>query len=104
MNEHGVDKTVIEQVVLQAIQGINLGREPADQIPESVDGLLYGSESPLDSLGLVALLMDVEEGLLDQGLEVSLSDERAMSQKQSPFRSVPALVSYIQDVLKTASA
>ena len=31
----------------------------------------------------------------EQGLEVELSDARAMSQTRSPFRDVPALVAYI---------
>jgi len=34
------------------------------------------------------------------GFEVVLSDERAMSQKRSPFRSVPALVAYITSVAR----
>lgn len=103
MTEQTIEKQVIEEVVMEAIRSVNLGREPANQVPESVAAALYGSEGPLDSLGLVALLMDVEEGLRDQGLELTLSDERAMSQKQSPFRSVPVLVAYIQEVLNTPS-
>ena len=37
----------------------------------------------------------VEEALLDAGVEVSLSDERAMAQERNPFASVPALVDYV---------
>ena len=35
----------------------------------------------------------------DRGVEITLGDARAMSQTKSPFRSVPALVQYIETVL-----
>ena len=49
---------------------------------------IFGPDSPLDSLGLVGLLLDIEEGLQAIGCDVVLSDERAVSQKRSPFRNV----------------
>ena len=51
--------------------------------------------SPLDSLGLLTLLLDIEEDLQRAGCPVRFSDDRAMSQTRSPFRSVSALVEYI---------
>ena len=61
----------------------------------SAEAPIFGPDSPLDSLGLVGLLLDIEEGLQAIGCEIVLSDERAVSQKRSPFRSVPSLVSYV---------
>ncbi|HZN35595.1 MAG TPA: hypothetical protein VFB80_17320 [Pirellulaceae bacterium] len=90
-----MDRHQIEDVVVSAIRIINQGRTPEHQLAESADAALYGAGSPLDSLGLVALLIEVEEGLREEGRAISLSDERAVSQKHSPFRSVPALVDYI---------
>ena len=77
MTNQNVD---IEAVVLAAIQCINIAREPSDQIPEVPDAPLYGDGGPLDSLGLVALLMEVEEGLRDQGLDVVLTNEKLRKQ------------------------
>ena len=85
----------IERVVLQAMRAVNLGRDEASQIAVSPDAPVFGPDSPLDSLGLVGLLLDIEEGLQAIGCEVVLSDERAVSQKRSPFRSVQSLVSYV---------
>lgn len=90
-----LDPTTVEEAVLTAIRSTNLARTSDTQISESPDAVLFGANSPLDSLGLVTLLMEVEEVLREEGIDVSLSDERAMSQKSSPFRSVPALVQYI---------
>jgi hypothetical protein len=82
-------------VVLDALRTANLARDAEAQLHVSADAPIFGPGSPLDSLGLVALLFDIEEGLATLGCSVLLSDERAMSQKRSPFRSVPALVDYV---------
>jgi acyl carrier protein len=89
----------IEELILRAVRQMNLARKPDAQIVVSPSALLFGADSPLDSIGLVSLLMDVEEGLADRGFDITLSDARAMSQRLSPFRSVPALVSYIREML-----
>ena len=97
-------KPEIEQVVLSAISSTNLARQPDAQLEVSTTARLYAPGSPLDSLGLVSLLIEVEEGLRDAGAEVVLSDERAVSQKHSPFRDVPSLVAYIEKLLAEQQA
>jgi acyl carrier protein len=89
----------IEELVLHAIRNMNMARGPQMQVTASPTAALFGPDSPLDSLGLVSLLMDVEEGLADRGHSVTLSDARAMSQRLSPFRSVPSLVAYIRETI-----
>jgi acyl carrier protein len=89
----------IQQVVLRAIENINLARKPEAQLDVSPESPLFGPESPLDSLGLVSLLIDIEEALQDRGYTITLSDARAMSQTASPFRTVQTLVSFIQQGL-----
>ena len=87
-------------VVLEALRTANLARDAEAQLQVTADAPIFGPSSPLDSLGLVALLFDIEEGLAGLGCTVLLSDERAMSQKRSPFRSVPALVEYVVSVAR----
>jgi len=96
MNGEPLHRADIELVVLEAVRITNLAREPEHQLRATIDSVLYGAGSPLDSLGLVSLLIEVEEGLRDRGVEITLSDERALSQKHSPFRSATSLVDYIQ--------
>jgi acyl carrier protein len=90
-----VNAADIEQAVLRALANANLSRSESDQLEVSPTATIFGAGSSLDSLGLVALLIDVEESLHDLGLDITLSDERAVSQRHSPFRSVPALTAYI---------
>jgi acyl carrier protein len=87
----------IEDLVIGAVRNINQAKEPSERLAETSDAPLFGPDSPLDSLGLVSLLMDVEEAISDRGLTISLSDARAMSRTSSPFRSVATLVDYIQE-------
>ena len=63
--------------------------------------ILFGKGAGLDSLALVSLILEVE-ALLDErlALVVSLADERAMSRRQSPYRTIDTLCDYILEVLE----
>ena len=90
-----ISDDAIQEVVLEAMRATNQARDAGSQLVVSADAPIFGSDSSLDSLGLVGLLLDVEEGLQAIGCDVVLSDERAVSQKRSPFRNVQSLVGYI---------
>ena len=89
----------IEEIVLEAIRAANETRPPEDALPVSAEAPLFGPGSRLDSLGLVMLLVDIEEALHAEGADVTLSDEKAVSRTRSPFRSVPAMVQYISGLV-----
>lgn len=94
----------VEQIVLDALRNANLARDRSAQLVVAPGAPVFGPDSPLDSLGLVALLLDIEDALSDRGCPVVLSDERAVSQKRSPFRSVTTLVDYIGSLLQPEQA
>jgi acyl carrier protein len=94
-----VDRTRILAIVLEAVAQANQTRVAGQHLDVSPEAPLFGAPSPLDSLGLVALLIDIEEAFEREGHAIVLSDERALSQSRSPFRSVPALVDYIQQLI-----
>lgn len=63
--------------------------------------LIFGADAPLDSLGLVSFLADLEYRIAEEfGQEVVLASERAMSRSRSPFRDVTALTEYIVELLE----
>jgi acyl carrier protein len=92
----------IQQIIFDAIEMINNAREDDKQIPVSAETELYGTSGQLDSMGLVSFLVDVEESFQDNDINISLSDERAMSQSRSPFRNVQSLTDYIATLIKEA--
>ena len=74
----------------------------AAQIQERSEAtVLYGPEGLLDSLGLVHLVIAVETAIADEfDVHVTLADERAISQRSSPFQTVGTLADYIVMVMK----
>ncbi len=98
-----MDKSDIFKTILAAIEMANYARADDAKIPVTENTLLYGDNGHLDSMGLVAFLIEIEEALMDREIQVSLSDERAMSQSRSPFRSVDALADYIDLLIKESA-
>lgn len=61
---------------------------------------LLGAEGILDSMGLVSLIVAVEQDVEDEfGKEITIADAKAMSQKNSPFKTVGSLADYIENLL-----
>ena len=59
------------------------------------DTILFGKEGALDSMGLVTLIVAVEQAIEDRyDASAGLADEKAMSQARSPYRSVASLADY----------
>lgn len=78
--------------------------QPADrQLKTTPDTVLFGQGSVLDSLGLVGLVVAVE-AKIEQAFStpVALTDDRAMSQRNSPFRTIGSLAEYIETLLNEA--
>jgi acyl carrier protein len=66
---------------------------------------LFGSKGLLDSLALVSLVIAVEQAIEDKyGIRIELADDKALSQKNSPYRSVEALASYSLQQLEAKKA
>jgi len=88
----------IADSVARAISAHNASEGSA--IPTGAETVLLGEGGAVDSLGLVRLVMTVERQVEDDfGVPLSLTDEKAMSQRNSPFRSVGALTAYIVSCL-----
>ena len=90
------DKETVTEVVFTAIDELNEQLPDEERLDKSSSTVLFGRGSNLDSLGLVNLIVGIEQGLADHfGREMTLADEKAMSQRSSPFRTVSTLVDYI---------
>jgi hypothetical protein len=96
---HPVETAELQAVVLESIAQLNRSRTPGEQLEVSPTAPIFGNASPLDSLGLVALLIEIEERLADRGMTITLANERAMSRARSPFRDVPTLLTYLEEVV-----
>ncbi|ASI89225.1 hypothetical protein [Vibrio mediterranei] len=62
---------------------------------------LFGTNGVLDSVGVVFLITELEEKISDEyDVDVTLADEKAMSQVTSPFRNVETLAKYISQLVE----
>lgn len=89
-------KNKVMDIIIQNLRnvlddkGININYETA----------LFGYNGILDSMSLVSLIVAVEQDVEDEfGKEITIADSKAMSQKNSPFKTVGSLVEYIEKLL-----
>lgn len=75
-----------------------------DRTQLSEETALVGSGAVVDSLGLVQIISDVEDAIADQyGRSIDLTDERALSQTSSPFRTIGTMVDHVMTCLEVSS-
>ena len=94
----GLGHSEILALVLSSLRDVLATETDSQSIPVDVNGdtRLLGRMGLLDSMGLVALIVEIEQRLEEEhDLVVVLADERAMSQEHSPFRSVASLTDHI---------
>ena len=85
------------EIVYRAIDEINPGLPGERRLKKAPETALFGRAGALDSLGLVNLIVAVEQAVEDElGVSVALADEKAMSQSASPFRTVGTLAEYVR--------
>jgi len=87
---------VLDDIIYPALEDIKGSLGSDVNLKKSSDTPLFGSDSMLDSLGLVTFIVAVEERITDiADRSITLADEKAFSQARSPFRTIGTLAEYI---------
>ena len=90
-------------LVLETVKEVGEDQNNEALINATEDTRLFGEN--LDSMGIVFLVTDLESRISDDlDVDLTLADERAMSQKTSPFRSVKTLANYVSSLIEEAKA
>lgn len=90
----------LESMILDTIR--SLGEDHTIKVPEdlSIKTVLFGKEGILDSLGLVTLVAELENAIHQKFDKlVALADEKALSEKNSPYQTVSSLARYADRVI-----
>lgn len=91
----------IREIVIEQIKLYNETLDTPIDLTAGDDSALFGKNGVLDSLDFVSLVMDIEQAVENEtGRHVTLADEKALSEKNSPFRTVGTLVEYIERVMR----
>ena len=94
-------KEEVTSLICNCLRELNQTIQSPDLENPTAETRLFGTKSPLDSLALVTLIVDVEEAISTRfGKELVLADERALSRTHSPFRRVGSLADYILEKLE----
>ena len=86
----------VAKALFSALDEINEQLPKNRHLEKSLETVLFGKSGRLDSLGLVHLIVTVEQKISeDFEVTITLADEKAVSQKNSPFRTIGTLANYI---------
>lgn len=85
-------------LVHRAIDDFNASAPEGRSLRKDPDAPLFDGSGALDSLGLVHLIVALEQQVYDAtGLSVALADEKAFSLSRSPFRDVSSLLQHLRE-------
>ena len=86
----------IQDLVFRAVDEVK-SLLPRDQrLEKSVTTVLSGRGAALDSLGLMNLIVAVEQEIeAGLGLSLVLADEKALAQETNPFSTIETLIAYL---------
>jgi len=91
----------IESTIIDALIELNEELENEQLNNPTSETKLYGGNGALDSLALVSLITDLEDRISEEfDQDIVLADEKAMSQRTSPFRNVQSLTNYIANLIE----
>jgi hypothetical protein len=92
----------IYDIIFYALNEVNRLRSSASQIPEKTDVCLYGSNSYLDSLEFVNLMVTIEQRIEnDFRITISLTGPELKLSDKNPFRTVETLHHYVAGILNS---
>ena len=91
-----------KEIIFNVIDEFNEQFEhPSEHLEKNIEMALYGTGSKLDSLGLVNFITIVEQTIEDETeRSISLANEKAMSRRRSPFKTIGSLIEYIDELLE----
>jgi acyl carrier protein len=82
----------VPEVIAESIARLNAERAPLPPISTDPATPLFGGDSLVDSLGLITLLMDLEDAF-----HLSLTDDAAL--RETPWRTIATLTAYVESKL-----
>ncbi|WP_245984065.1 hypothetical protein [Streptomyces tateyamensis] len=92
-------------VIGNVIAEINERRDEKIPTDDLLNVSLYGDAGVFDSMHLVNFLTLVEEAIEDEyDLEISLTSEKAVSRRISPFSRVERLIEFIEEEMVLVGA
>jgi acyl carrier protein len=100
-----IERNIAYEIVVASLQEVFVqsGLPAVESVTE--DTVLVGKDAVLDSLGVVSLIVEVEQRVeAAHNVSVTLANDKAMSQRNSPFRTVAVLTDHLVAMIAEESA
>jgi acyl carrier protein len=95
-----MNKDQILEIVLKQVSELNETLPEQQQFEVNEQTQLFGNGSKIDSLSLVSVIVDLESTFSSEyDIDISLTDDRAMTREKSPFDDISSLVNYINELI-----
>jgi len=95
------DHEKIVRAVYNAVDEMNDQLPKGVRLEKSLDEGLYGNTGKLESIDVVGFIIEVEDQINNEfGVSITIADDRAMSEKNSPLLTLGSLTAYVEDLLK----
>ena len=99
-----IDQKAALEIVLSALREA-VDQNGGDASSVNDETVIVGPDAVIDSIGVVSLIVDIEQRLeMDHEVSVTLASDRAMSQRNSPFRTPAVLADHILATEKEGAA
>lgn len=87
------------EMMVRLLQGSLEEHGAGETLKAAPDSPLVGAEAVVTSMALVSFITDVESTLAQEyNFEATLVSEKALSRKNSPFRTIATLADYILEL------
>jgi acyl carrier protein len=95
------EKEKILNCIYKALDEVNEQLPDDQQLEKTPETVLLGKSGKLESIDLVNILVATEDYLEEEfSMPISITDEKAVSEKNSPFTTIETLSDFISDLLK----
>lgn len=95
-----IERSAVVDIIHAAVKEVmdQAGLPPPASLSD--DTVIVGPGAVLDSLAVVSLIVEVEQALeTKHDVTVTLASDKAMSAKNSPFRSVGVLADHVLETI-----
>ena len=97
---NNMSKDEVLEVILENVKELMETFPDEQKFEIDQDTILFGTNSKIDSLSLVSVIIDLESTFYaDYNMDISLTDDRAMTREKSPFDSISSLAEYIDELV-----
>ena len=91
------------ELVLECVRALGEMDDIAELKLANEKTKLFGPAGHLDSIGLVTLLIEIEQKVSDLlSKQIVLASEKAVSRTSSPFRNVESLATFVDELIAEA--